>query len=216
MPTTTLLPESHASYLTRASLLSSYQVMNPIAPADVIKVLNRKKVKFVLVGAYGLVGWLKEPRATEDVDIIVAARHQKKAVNALLEAFANLEADDQEVVIRLRDRMSRRVDIDVMKTNQPLMQAVFKNTKTVRLGRQEYSVPSLEMGLALKFAPMISLVRADEKKHLDAHDFILMVKANTDIDLARLAELGEMVYPGGGKEIVEKVRQVRAGERLQL
>ena len=63
---------------------------------------------------------------------------------------------------------------------------------------------------------MVSLVRADEKKHLDAHDFISMVKANGDIDLEKLEELGNLVYAGGGKELVEKVRQVRAGEKLQL
>ena len=43
-----------------------------------------------------------------------------------------------------------------------------------------------------------------------------MVKANPDIDLERLAELGELVYPGGGKEIVDKVDQVRRGEALKL
>jgi len=43
-----------------------------------------------------------------------------------------------------------------------------------------------------------------------------VVKRNPEIDLEKLAELGDLVYPGGGKEIVEKVRQVRAGEKLIL
>jgi hypothetical protein len=72
------------------------------------------------------------------------------------------------------------------------------------------------MALTLKLAPMISLIREYEKKLTDASDFISMVKSNPNIDLSKLAELGDLVYPGGGKEIVEKVRQVRAGERLQL
>jgi hypothetical protein len=72
------------------------------------------------------------------------------------------------------------------------------------------------MALAMKFAPMISLTREDKKKHQDAHDFIQMVEVNPDIDLEQLAGLGELVYPGGGKELVEKVRQVRAGESLKL
>jgi hypothetical protein len=43
-----------------------------------------------------------------------------------------------------------------------------------------------------------------------------MVTINPDIDLEQLAELGELGYPGGGKEIVEMVRQVRVGETLKL
>jgi hypothetical protein len=63
---------------------------------------------------------------------------------------------------------------------------------------------------------MISLNRADYKKYMDAADFIRIVNVNSDIDLEKLSQLGELVYPGGGKEIVEKIRQVRAGEKLQL
>jgi hypothetical protein len=51
---------------------------------------------------------------------------------------------------------------------------------------------------------------------MDASDFIRIVNVNPDIDLAKLEELGDLVYPGGGKEIVEKVRQVRAGQKLVL
>jgi len=60
--------------------------MNTIAPLDVITILNKQKISFILVGAYGLVGWTKAPRATEDVDLVIAARHHKKANKALLAA----------------------------------------------------------------------------------------------------------------------------------
>jgi hypothetical protein len=211
-----LLPNDPARFVAKTSLLSSYQVMNAISLLAVIKTLNKHQISFVLVGAHGLATWTKAPRATEDVDVVVAARHQKKAVRALLDSFAHLDAEDHEVVIRLRDRSTSNVAIDVMKTNQPIFQAVFKNTKSQEMEKQKYRIPTLEMALAMKFAPMVSLVRADEKKHLDAHDFITMIKANPDIDLAKLEELGDLVYPGGGKEILEKVRQVRAGEKLVL
>jgi hypothetical protein len=68
----------------------------------------------------------------------------------------------------------------------------------------------------MKFSAMISLTRDDDKKHFDAGDFIRVVKANPDIDLEKLHTLGQLVYNGGGAEVVEKVRQVRAGERLKL
>jgi hypothetical protein len=92
----------------------------------------------------------------------------------------------------------------------------FKNIDTVAVEKLQCKIPSLEMALAMKFAPMVSLTRADYKKYMDAADFIRIVNVNPDIDLAKLEELGDLVYPGGGKELLEKVRQVRAGEKLAL
>lgn len=205
-----------ARFVVKTSILSGQQVMNAIPVIAVIKTLNKHKISFVLVGAHGLATWTKEPRATEDVDLIVATRHQKKAVQALLAAFPHLEAEDHEVVFRLRDPATAQVAIDLMKTNQPIYQAAFKNTKSLETQGHRYRIPTLEMALAMKFAPMVSLMRVDRKKLLDAYDFMSLVEANLEIDLVKLAELGDLAYPGGGKEIVEKVRQVRAGEKLVL
>jgi hypothetical protein len=205
----------HSRSLAKASTLTGFQIMNAIAPLDVIAVLNREGVSFVLVGAYGLAGWTKKPRATEDVDVIVAGRQHKKAIKALLAAFPHLRADDQEVVTRLRDLETQEVAIDVMRPNQ-LYRAAFKHTISVQAGGQDYRIPSLEMALAMKFAPMISLTRQNPDKLQDAVDFSRIVLANPDIDVEKLSALGELVYAGGGQEIVELVRRVRANERLQL
>ena len=142
-------------------------------------------------------------------------QHVKKATRTLLKAFPQLEAEDEEVVVRLRDRESKEVLIDLLKQRE-LYREAFKHTHTVQAKGQTYRIPSLEMALAMKFAPMISLNRKNKDKLLDAHDFMYMVDANPNIDLERLAELGELVYPGGGKEIVDKVDQVRRGAALKL
>jgi hypothetical protein len=190
--------------------------MDAISAPAVIAVLNADGISFVLVGAYGIAGWLKRPRATEDVDVVVAAKHHKKAVHTLLEAFPHLEPDDQEVVTRLRNPATQDVAIDVIKPNQSLYRVTFKHTRSVEAEGQRYRVPTLEMALTMKFAPMLSPNRPEDKRYMDAHDFIRMVNVNPDIDLEKLAELGELVFGGGGKDIVEKVRQVRAGEKLVL
>jgi hypothetical protein len=210
------LQDVHARSLATSTALSEYYVANMITPLEVIGVLNGVGVRFVLVGAHGIGGWMQKPRATEDVDVLVAARGHKKAVRALLAAFPHLEEDDHEVVTRLRDRDTKAVVIDVMKPNQQLYREALRHTHPVTSAGVGYQIPSLEMALAMKFAPMISLTRPDEAKHIDAHDFIKIIKVNPDLDLDRLAQFGDLVYPGGGKEIVEKVRQVRAGEKLIL
>ena len=187
-----------------------------LSPLDVIRVLNREKISFVLVGAYGLSGWMTQARATEEVDVVVALKHVKKATRLLLEEFPFLEADDQEVVVCLRDKVSTDVLIDLMKPTQPHLRAIFKHTEKVELKKQTYRIPTIEMALVLKFAPMISLARIDRKKFIDAHDFMDMVQRNSELDEELLQTLGDLVYNGGGKAIVELVRKVRAGEKLTL
>jgi hypothetical protein len=206
----------HAQSLATSSALSELYVPNLIKPMDVIRVLNAAKVHFMLLGVHGLSGWTQEPRATNDVDVLVAARGHKKAVRALLAMFPHLQAEDHQVVTRLRDPEAGIVLIDVMKPNQQLYHDALKHTHPVESGGQKYLVPSLEMALAMKFSAMISLTRSDDKKHYDAGDFIRIVKANPLIDLEKLHALGQLVYNGGGDELVEKVQQVRAGKKLVL
>ncbi len=202
--------------LKDSTTLSKWYLKNMIEPAQVIRVLNANEISFVLVGLHGLSAWMREPRGTKDVDVIVAARQVKKAVRALLDAFPTLEAVDLEVVTRLKEKQSGDVLIDVMKPNQQPARSVFKNCVDVKERGQAYRIPTLEMALVLKFAPMISLNRADEDKFQDAHDFIRMVKNNEEINLESIEKLGDLVYNGGGKEILELVRRVRAGEKLEL
>lgn len=208
--------DPHAVALSKASYLSGFQGMDALQPKDVAKVLNDSRIKFVLVGAYGLSGWMQQARATEDVDVVVGAKQQKMAVGVLSAAFPHLVPEDHEVVVRLRDPETKEVAIDIIKANQPLIKAVLKNTQATEVDGVPVLVPTLEMGLALKFARMISLTRADDKKYMDAHDFIRTVKKNSSIDLETLAELGDLVYPGGGKQLLEKVETVRAGKKLQV
>lgn len=217
MPAGVLLANDvHAVSLFTSSSLSEIYVPNIIKPEDVIRVLNAAKVTFTLVGAHGLGGWTGKPRATEDVDIVAMIRHVKKSVTALMAAFPDLDAVELPVVVRLKHRDTRAVAIDIMKPYQPVIHAALKHTRTVTSGRLTYKIPSLEMALALKFAPMVSLNRSDIDKQQDAVDFARVVVNNPAIDLVKLAVLGELVYPGGGAEIVEMVRRVRAGEKLNL
>src|SRR5262249_6285682 len=160
--------------LETSTALSSYYMPRALLPPDIIRVLNAANVQFMLVRAHGIGGWMDKPRATEDVDVVVATRHHKKAIKALLEAFPPLDAEEHDVVTRLRDRETQKVAIDLLKQNQQLYRVALKHTRTVTSGGESFRIPSLEMALAMKFASMISLHRRDEDKFQDAHDFIYM------------------------------------------
>jgi len=202
--------------IRKSGMLSGMQMERAISFLEVIRILNGARISYVLVGAYGLAGWRKESRATEDVDVVVSAKQVKKAVNVLCDAFPHLEAVDLPVVVRLRDRETQDVAIDVMKPLQQPYRDVFKHTHSVQSEGLKYRVPSLEMAILMKFSSMTSLYRASEDRHRDAQDFIRMVKRNPELDKEELAELGTLVYPDGGKDILELVRKASAGEMLNI
>src|SRR5579859_5747267 len=202
--------------MQKTATLSRYQMPTVIPVVDVIRHLNEAKISFVLVGAYGLARWRKESRATEDVDVVVAAKQLKKAAGILLAAYPNLEAVDLPVVIRLRDRETQDVLIDIMKPMDQPYREVFKHAQRETIEGQRCRVPTLEMALVMKFSAMTSANRQVEDKYRDAHDFIRMVKNNADIDEANAAELASLLSPAGGKYILEMIADARANRTLTL
>jgi hypothetical protein len=206
---------SHREGLAIAVQITRFFMPKVIGPLDVIGILDRAGVRCVLIGAYSLAGWLKQPRATQDVDLVVSAKSHARAVRAIRLAFPQLEVQDLLAVTRFIDPKRGHVVIDILKTNQPLIRRVLRCTRMVK-GARPYRIPTLEMALALKFAPMTSPRRPREKRYLDAADFAALVKNNPRIDLTKLAEFGDLVYPNGGKEILDLVRRIRDGEPLTL
>jgi hypothetical protein len=63
----------------------------------------------------------------------------------------------------------------------------------------------------------VSRNREIAKKYLDASDFTQMVLRNSaQINVERLRELGDAVYPGGGQELERFVEDVVAGRPLRV
>src|SRR5262245_45130674 len=138
------LQETLERHVAKSAVLSELQMPQVIPLGDVIRVLNEAGISFVLAGAHGLAGWRKKPRATEDVDVVVALRQVKKAVRVLLEAFPQLEEVDLPLLVRLRHRGSEDVAIDVMKPVQQPYIEVFKHTKKVSTNGLTYRIPTLK------------------------------------------------------------------------
>ncbi len=204
----------HSKSLATSTVLMEYYFNKAALPGAVMAVLNQGGVNFMLIGSHGLGGWGQNPRATHDVDILVTARHHPKAIRALLAAFPRFEAVDSKLMTRLLDRKTHQFGIDVLKPNRPLFRAALRHTWVVRTGAQVYKIPTLEMALALRFASRTSTERELAGRYQDASDFMRMARLNPGIDFPKLAEWGNLIAPEGGKELVKKVRQVRAGKKV--
>ncbi|MBI5369033.1 MAG: hypothetical protein HZA54_18505 [Planctomycetes bacterium] len=205
---------SFARRLRESSELSRMQVAGMIPPETVAEVLERAAVPFVLAGAHALSGWTRRPRATIDVDVVIAPRFHRRAVRAIQAAFPTLRMRDSDLVTRFADPVTGGVVIDLMKPKDGLLRQVFERTVMVRMGGRRIPVPDLEMAAAMKYAAMIGVSRKRADKGQDGVDFMRLVEANPALDLAKLAGLGELVYAGGGAELRRLVGAIRKGEPL--
>jgi hypothetical protein len=188
--------------------------MTMIGPTDVMDVLNEAGVRFMLMGNYGMTGWRGEPRATVDVDVLARQRDRSKAERAVRDAFPRLGVVDSTGATRFLDPAIGKPLIDLMNPTQPLFKVAFRQTVLVE---GDYRIPNLELALACKYAAMMAPDRPNYRKFLDAADFISMVDHNpSTIRQARLRQLGEKVYQGGGAEVLQMVEDARAGRRLKF
>lgn len=212
-------PADHAKALRKTAWLTKTQLAMwlegfvDVDPKELIRVLNQAGVKFVLMGAHVTNAWARvEPRATRDVDVLVQKSHHKKAVAAIQKAFPTLQVEEHPVVTRFRDPADNQVAIDAMKPASEIHKAAMKQTIRVE---GTHNVPTLEMLLACKLAAMTSPNRAHDRKLQDGADFIRVVMHNRDdIRREKLREFGELLYVGGGAELVKLVDDVLAGRML--
>ncbi|MBI2920770.1 MAG: hypothetical protein HYY18_06755 [Planctomycetes bacterium] len=212
MPTTSSLQSS----VRQSSAWSKLLVAGMIQPEEVARILRAAEVRFVLAGAHAMNAWTGRIRATMDVDIVVEARHHKKAVRAVRAAFPHLRERDTEVVTRFSDRETGQIAIDLMKPKDDLLRTVLSegHVRRISLAGEKLLIPDLEAAVAMRFAAMLSAYRQRADKLQDAADFARVIEANPRIQLGRLEALGERVYRGGGREVLRLVSAIREGEPL--
>jgi hypothetical protein len=166
------------------------------------------------MGTHAINTWREEPRATQDVDVLVRKRDIRRSIRVLSEVFPELEVRDYTVVARFVDPATDKGVLDVMKPTQEVFHLVFRHTVSVG---ETHEIPNLEMALVSKFAAMVSPRRQPDRKLTDGGDFTQVVRYNRDqIDLAKLKRLANKVYSGGGNEIMEMINDIDAGRIIRL
>ena len=208
------LPAGHADGIrTSTRLTSDFRRVHrkdamDITPLDVIDVLNEAGIKnWVLMGLHGYVGYLPEPRATQDVDVMVPYSSRKRAEKAIAARWPELEVRELSQVTRFldpgdldRDGRPKPV-LDVMHPWSPFQELILKEHVVVDAATK-HRLPSLEAAIVSKFAALISPHRDRDKREYDAGDFRRLVRANRDrIRTDAMHQLAELVWEDGAKDI---------------
>jgi hypothetical protein len=182
-------------------------------PLEIVRLLNRHEVSFVLIGLHGICGWMDEPRCHPDVDILVSRKDFIRAQAVIRRSFKNLVTNGEDLQARFSDRKTGAAILDLFRS-EGWYQRTFKNTHCLRYQGQSFRIPSLEMALAMRFRGLIDRSRPQEDRYMDAHDFLVAVKANPELDLNKLAELCDSAWHNGGYRVLWMVKKYRAGRKV--
>jgi len=201
-----------SSFLTQTFNRMYRPMAARITPEMVIETLNGAGVHFVLMGTHGVGSWRSRSRATDDVDVLVTKKDHAKAVRAIRERFPKLEVKDFPVVTRFLDPKTQVGLIDLMKPTQEVFRIAFR--QTIEIG-DSHRIPNLEMSLVSKFAAMVSPHRKKDKKLIDGGDFYNIAQHHLEeIDLTKLKNLADKVYPDGGSEILRLIEAIKDGKDI--
>jgi hypothetical protein len=208
----------HLRALLTSEQLTGYQQKHSVSPRDVMRVLNRAAIPFVLLGPQAIGGWMREPRANQTVDVLVADRHRGRASRLLATLHPRFAIHEQNGCTTLMLRKSHSPRLRVFSPAAPFFLRIFRESRVIEIDygrkRGRYRIPSLEMALAMAFAVMADEAQPQDEQFYNAHDFICMATRNEEFDEGKLQELGEVAFAGGGRELVEDVRRVHGGGRL--
>ena len=223
------LPAGHAYAIRTSTRLTSYTKQHQrkgamdITPQDVIDALNTAGVKdWVLMGLHGYVGYMPNPRATQDVDIMVPYSSKARAKKAIASRWP-------ELVVRELSQMTRFLDptdldsegrpkpvVDIMHPWSPFQELILKEYVIVDEETQ-HRLPTLEAALVSKYAAMLSPNRDRDKKEQDAVDFRRLARSNYDrLQQEQLQRLAGLVWEGGGDEIERFVKIALSDEPFPI
>jgi hypothetical protein len=211
-------PSGHAAGVAASTRLTSQyrqrykrQSMD-ITPQQVVDVLVAAGVEqWVLMGLHGYAGYMPDPRATQDVDVLVPYRQKRRAMRAICEAWPGLEMRESSQVVRFADPGDcdaagrPKVVVDLMLPWGMFQNSILDSCVVVDQATQ-HRLPTLEAALVSKYAAMVSSHREWDRKEYDAGDFRQIVRANYDrLDRDQLRVLGTQVWDGGGDEVLKFV-----------
>jgi hypothetical protein len=148
---TDILSESQLKAIGRSFIRSS----------DVEKLLSNHGIKHMIIGAHALGEITSEPRATQDVDIIVRGNDFSKTIKLITDTFPNTHAEDS----RIKDEQGN-VLVDILTDDHPIYKMA------LNLGGR---IPTPESLLVMKFLASVHPLRRKDKKLQDKADFFNIV-----------------------------------------
>jgi hypothetical protein len=222
-------PCGHAYGLRVSSRLTSdYRRMTrrgivDVRPEEVVECLNQAGIKqWILMGLHGYVGYLPQPRATQDVDVMVPYSQKNRTTKAIADRWPMLQQVSLSQVVRFMDP----TDLDHEGKPKPVIDVMLPWSKFQETILDQHVIvdpqagsryPTVEAALVSKYAALVSPHRSRDKKAYDAGDFRRIIRHNHDsINKQALKELADQVWEKGGEEILYFIELTLADQPLPV
>lgn len=205
--------------LQKSYELSSLQAEDIVNPLEVAVLLENKKLSYVLIGGHMVSFYTGIPRATVDVDFIVGGSDFTEATHVISKSYQAFKQTDRvyHVTYDTKQKVVNPERIDLIKDMFPLFrQIVEKHSITLQDKNYQIRMPTLEAAIALKFAASISPNRSNADRAIDNADLLRLVRSSAKFDEKILSLLGELVYLGGGNELLQVVGDITSGKSIDL
>jgi len=207
--------------LQKSFELSKQQIDDVVDPLEVAALFESRQVSYVLIGGHMLSYYTGTARATVDVDFIIGGADFERASEAIDKVYTQFKQHDRVYHVtydsKKKSHSKEPERIDLVKDSFPLFSTIVKKySVNLRDSKQVIKIPTIEAAIALKFAASISPNRGDENKPVDNADLMRLIRITPELDEKVLQVLGELIYRGGGNELIAVVHDVRSGKVISL
>lgn len=164
-------------------------------------ITQKEGVSCILIGGFA-VNFYKVTRQTADVDFLITKNDFDKVFRHL--RSAGYEKDcEQENFVQLKSAKISLMNVDFMFVDTKTFQKMFKESRKIKIAKQEFLVPSLDHLIALK----LHSVKYNEKMRLSRGlpDVINLMRAN-NMDVKDPA-IKELCLKYATQEIYQKIAE---------
>jgi hypothetical protein len=196
-----------------AALFEKGSRASDIPPLDIAKILNRMKVFYVFGGGVIVGCWTGDPRATEDVDLILGkGAPVRKIVAAIGKIRKDLKSTIYPSVIRFEGKSptGQRNLIDLIRPYDGVYSHAEEYFVDITVQGVPVRIPTPEMLVVMKFAAATSLTRAPLKQAQDMIDLKTVVLAQPTLDLVVVRRIANFIGPKLGAKLIRLIKRTRS------
>jgi hypothetical protein len=186
-----------------------------MAGADAVgvsKILTQSGIRSVMVGGLVVGCHSGRPRATQDIDVIVDVLEiPKKVIDQLgvLVGSKKLEKHPSFISFMKKTVLGDREVLDIITSKAGSYGLVFDNCVKLSISGNDIYIPSAEMMIVLKYTAAVNPIRQKAKQAQDWADIYSILDANEKINMYSITYLADLVVPGWGDDLENKIRSHR-------
>ena len=191
-----------------------------MAGADAVgvsRILTESGIRSVMIGGLVVGCHSGRPRATQDIDVIVDAVTLPSDVLkklGLLVGSKKLERHPSFISFIKKTILGDREVLDIITSKAGSYGMVFENCLKLQIAGIEIQIPSAEMMVVLKYTAAVNPVRQKAKQAQDWADIFAILDANSKISVYTVAYLADLVVPGWGEDLANKIKLHRKNSAI--